>query len=229
MANNCACNWILVSSRKEPLQAFCDKLNTLHELPSNPDSWYGRGWLKRAAAALGVIADINQDTTPMNVKGFITPNPCLGAALFMRGDDLMNCRFEVAPHAAGFCVQFSTVSAWSVPDWLERYLMGMEAKEGITFDYKATDEFGNFHTSRNGALIGGIYEIDHEDGKEFNLGEERDFVRAIARIIGVKVTKKMLVEADRFRFDEILSLANKYNERNDEPVYINIYESPSIN
>ncbi len=207
MANNCTTNWIVVSRKEEPIRELCKKFNLLHDMPQIP--WWGKGAFRNLARVLGFSEDVIKT---MCLKGFITPNPWLESRANQSGDNLMGMLFEYHIENGTYRFRFSTQSAYDVPKWFTEYLENLKIKEGIEFDYRASDEFGNYYKSRNGQLVGKTYVINTCDSTyEYNIGEEDEFALQLANLIGVTPDKEMIYNAKQRLFSDILREVKNMN------------------
>lgn len=227
MANNCVTNFHIVAKKKEPLQEIADIFNSLREkFPKEPleSNWWGQTWLGNLATVLGY--DIS--TFQGEMRGFVDPEFYLYPCLCMSANDVTDKPFEVYGQEDNYAISFSVLSGWALPDWVLSWLNGLAEKhsaEAMIVSFRSTDEFHNFNNCQNPEVIGDIYEIDHEDGGTYDIGQETEFLQNISKITGIEITEAMKKDADKHNFKKIKALVEEWNDNHeDEECYIHIYQ-----
>lgn len=221
MPNRCATNWKIVGPDKT-VRKVTDIFNSLFKKENQLENGFGETWLGSLYALIYGKTRDEVLKTHENVRGLIDPSPCACACLFINHPDPNN-RFVVEKTKDGLLsLTFTTQSAYDVPFWMAEWFDSFEKdNKNFAYGYKATDEFGNFHVCRNGELIGGIYVVDHEDGNDFNYGQEEEFLQCIEKITGITCDRQRFIGGD---FDEVLEKVNEYNEKHeDDGCYVSIY------
>lgn len=226
MANNCVSNFRIICDKKEVLDGLCEKFNSLREkYPDDPNYFWGQTSLKHLSEVLGVKAD--------EIRGYIDPDPDAYACLVMSGRDVSPEAFEVTASWGVYQLRFSVLSGWNTPLWFTDYLdaLARENEEyGFAYGFRATDEFGNFHSAYRGDIIGGVYEIDHCDGGTYDYGEEEEFLRKISVLTGIPITENLIEKAQNGQFEQILEAVDEYNaEHEGDEVYVHIFEENYCN
>lgn len=157
MPNWCACNYA-VRAEKKDLEEF---VNLVNSMPDAHPCSFGRLWLGNLVIALG------GDWQKTGCRGVIDPDPEAVACFF--GPGVSDGSLGIGED--GLC-RFSTVSAWDrcpdVEDLLKSKWPSME------FFWRATDEFGNFHTIHDpeGLLYDEKYYLnDGREGYEYGRDE----------------------------------------------------------
>lgn len=228
MANNCVTNIRLVCKEKTPLQGVADILNSLREkFSDNPNCWWGQTWLLNLATLLyGTPNSFDE------YRGYVDSDFNVCACLIMCGrTDASREPFKVTECRDGFQMHFSVVSAWDLPKWITIWLEELKrtySESKFDYGFRSTDEFGGFHICHNPEIIGEVYEVYHEDGYCFNIGDEQAFLQNISEITGIRLTDKMKRDADICDFRDILRAVNAWNEKHeDDKCIVNIYQEAS--
>lgn len=221
MPNWCATNWI-VAGNKKTVKDLVSKFNKIFNYPVDKNNYFGKNWLGSLYAIL-TSKDPENERLHDNIRGAVDPEPYACACLSFNSP---NSKMRFKPYKrkdgrTGF--QFTTQSAWATPEWLAEYFQTLEENdEEFEFGFKATDEFGSFHTVENKELVKEIYEVDHEDGDWFELGHEEAFANCITSITG------LTFDMDRIRRCDFSELRDKVDEWNnehpDEECFVNIYK-----
>ena len=176
MPNWCATNWALIGPEKE-VGGFVNTVNGLRGRESVAPNGFGPLWLGNLGAAYG----LSYCDRTFNMRGTVDPDPWAEATL-AGPDSNTEDPFEMFPVGDGvFCVRFSTVSAWGVPMWL--FAVVHKRYPSCRLEYRATDEFGNFHVRSKGWKWD-VYEVGgtaFDCYESYDEGDEASFLEHLNR------------------------------------------------
>lgn len=213
MPNWCVQNWIL-KGPKDDVQRFCDTVNTCLTQPDVMPNDFGKYWLGNLCVAFGY--EYSEST--YGLRGNFDPNGDQIATLCCPIPD----ETPVAPTPVDDDtaeIRFSVTHAHGRSDWFEK--MVDEKFPDLKVAWKATDEFGNFHTCRNGEAFG-LKRFEAETWGDN--GEDRDFDNAFdAAAYLNEFTSKTDADFDKFTPEEVelqdqsfWNKLNDWNERHDD-------------
>lgn len=163
MPNWCATNYALTGDQAE-LREFCDMVNSLPSREDVHKNGFGKYWLGNLVALLGA------DWEKVSCRGAINPD----------GDA---CACFCGPSGSGEgqslvidddgAVRFSTETAWDRSRDFEDLVT--ERFPSLTFSYRSTDEFGNFHVIHDpmGLISRERFEVWIPDHLEFMTADGR--------------------------------------------------------
>ena len=210
MPNWCCQNWVLRGPRKE-IKRFCDTVNSCLTRPEVEPNAFGKLWLGNLTAAFG------EDYDTLNNSG-----AHLRGVLSAYGDE---CAYFFGPakndtpisfndlESGEAEVRFSVTSAWGPSKWFEKTVE--EKFPDLALGWKATDEFGNFHTCRNfGMLDEDAYVIEQvdEDSVGFTYGEEEKVAKVLSEILGTEVSAEEILNNALSMYEKICD----FNEANED-------------
>lgn len=210
MPNWCATNWTL-KGPKDEITRFADAVNSLKDHKPVKQTWFGNFYLPNFLDALGVNYKEWTEKPGANLRGVIDPRgdaPATWGGPDVPEDETVEIE-EVSP--GRFAIAFSTVTAWGVPDWLITFLS--REFPHCEYEYKATDEFGNFH-ERTPGYTSEIYQAGGEvldSWKTFDAGEEREFLETVNRACGIDLDIESLLK-DRDWERKVRAAVGRYNE-----------------
>lgn len=212
MPNWCVQNWIL-RGPKEDVQRFCDKVNSCLTRPGRPNG-FGKFWLGNLCECFGYDYDELEKNSVPGLRGVFCPDPEECACLSCPEAE------EVSIHPEDFNeifsqVAFSIAHAWGPSDWFQIMVDNQFPK--LMQAWHATDEFGNFHSCRNGDIFGlKRYQVIAWGGsaeeRNFDEGEEdkvADFIKSCTNNT-IVFSPEEIKDCQDF-WDKL----NEWNEEND--------------
>ena len=221
MPNWCVQNWIL-RGPKEDIQRFCDKVNSCLDRPGRKNG-FGKYWLGNLCECFGYDYDELEKNGVCGLRGTFDPEPDQIATLSCSRPEYV----QVSPVSFNdelFEVHFSITHAWGPSDWFQSMID--EQFPTLMQCWKATDEFGNFHSCRNGDAFGlkayEIYSWGKDEEMNFDVGEEQqavDFIKKISDGV-LDLKPEELKESENF-----YSKISDYNESHEgEEIEIHFWE-----
>lgn len=214
MPNWCVQNWIL-RGPKESIQRFCDTVNSCLDNPGH-ENGFGKFWLGNLYTAFGYGDDFETiRTLGIGLRGTFDPDDEQCATLCCPEAEE---RRVVPDHYETLAddedeVRFSVTHAWGPSAWFEKMID--EKFSDCEIAWKATDEFGNFHSCHNGDWFGlkkyEIYAWNQDKEGDFAEGEEQqavDFIREVSE------GKLDLKPEELNESEDFYSKLSDYNEDN---------------
>lgn len=210
MPNWCCQNWVLRGPRKE-IKRFCDTVNSCLTRPEVEPNGFGKFWLGNLTAAFGENYN-DLDKSGAHLRGILSADgeesPCFGGPA--ENDTPLSFSNLESGEAE---VRFSVTTAWDPSEWFEKTVE--EKFPNLHYGWKATDEFGNFHTCHNLDLLGeDTYIIDqvNEDSVGFDCGEEEKAAKVLSEILGAKVSADEILR----NADSLYGKIAAFNEENED-------------
>ena len=220
MPNWCVQNWIL-RGPKESVRNFCDTVNKCLTSPDVMPNGFGKFWLGNLCVAFGY--EYRNDCC--GLRGNFDPDPSCYATL-MHPDAEEKGIEPVEISETDSEIRFSVTHAWSPSLWFQEMLD--EKYPELEQAWKATDEFGNFHTCLNIEAFGlKKYEIETwgPDGEDKCFGEKEhqqvaDYLNGLTENT-VNFTVDDILKGE----DHIAEKLSQYNqEHEDEEIYVYVWE-----
>lgn len=210
MPNWCCQNWVLRGPRKE-IKRFCDTVNSCLTRPEVEPNAFGKLWLGNLTAAFGEDYD-TLNNSGAHLRGVLSAygDECAGFFGPAKNDTPISFN-ELASGEAE--VRFSVTTAWDPSEWFEKTVE--EKFPDLDFGWKATDEFGNFHTCRNFDMLGEdtyVIEQVNEDSVGFTYGEEEKAAKVLSEILGTEVSAREILNNAISMYEKICD----FNEANED-------------
>ena len=218
MPNWCCQNWVLRGPRKE-IKRFCDTVNSCLTRPDVQPNGFGKFWLGNLTAAFGENYN-DLDKSGAHLRGVLSAYGDECACFFGPPENDTPLSFNDLDGGQAE-VRFSVTTAWGPSKWFEKAVE--EKFPDLHFGWKATDEFGNFHTCRNLDLLGEdtyIIEQVGEDSVGFGCGEEEKVAKVLSEILGTEVSAKEILTNAISMYEKICDF-NEVNE--DHEVYFTVW------